>query len=130
MTHQTVGHPARPGLPDDPRAYVAEPTPSCPVEIALAALRGRWTTLLIRELLGGERTFTELRQALPVLSDKVLSDRLAHLGEAGVLTRHRRPGWPPRTYYRLTPQGHRLGPVLQALWDWGAAADRSEDDPL
>ncbi|WP_219461918.1 winged helix-turn-helix transcriptional regulator [Nonomuraea rhizosphaerae] len=123
MTHQTVGHPShplRPGLPDDPLAQVTEPTPHCPVEITLAALRGRWTTLVIRELLQADRTFTELRQALPTLSDKVLSDRLAHLTEAGVLDRSRRPGWPPRTHYSLTPAGRRLGPVLQALWDWGA----------
>jgi DNA-binding HxlR family transcriptional regulator len=90
------------------------------VEIALAALRGRWTTLVIRELLRGECGFTELRRALPELSDKVLSDRLAQLAEAGVLERRRRSGWPPRTHYRLTPHGRRLGPVLQALWDWGA----------
>ncbi|GLW08985.1 hypothetical protein Misp01_41150 [Microtetraspora sp. NBRC 13810] len=120
MTHQTVGHPARPGLPDDPHADVNAPTSSCPVEITLTALRGRWTTLVIRELLRGDRTFTELRAALPALSDKVLSDRLAHLTRAGVLDRHRRSGWPPRTHYSLTPDGHRLGPVLQALWDWGA----------
>jgi DNA-binding HxlR family transcriptional regulator len=122
VAHQTVGHrhSTRAGLPDDPRAAVTEPTPSCPVEITLAALRGRWTTLVIRELLQGDRTFTELRQALPALSDKVLSDRLAHLTEAGVVDRRREPGWPSRTHYRLTPQGRRLGPVLQALWDWGA----------
>ena len=120
MAHQTVGHLDRPGLPDDPRARVAEPSPSCPVEITLAALRGRWTTLVIRELLHGGRAFTELRRALPMLSDKVLSDRLAHLTEAGVVDRNRQPGWPPRTYYQLTDQGKRLGPVLQALWDWGA----------
>ncbi|WP_406318893.1 helix-turn-helix transcriptional regulator [Streptosporangium sp. NBC_01639] len=120
MTHQTVGHPARPGLPDHPHANVTEPTPSCPVEITLAVLRGRWTTLVIRELLQGDRTFTELRQALPALSDKVLSDRLAHLTQAGVLDRRRQPGWPPRVHYTLTSHGQRLGPVLQSLWDWGA----------
>nr|WP_206068073.1 helix-turn-helix domain-containing protein [Nonomuraea sp. FMUSA5-5] len=108
-------------MPDDSRAAVAEPTPSCPVEITLAALRGRWTTLVVRELLKGEHTFTQLAQALPALSDKVLTDRLAQLADSGVLVRDRRPGWPPRTSYRLTPRGHRLGPVLQALWDWGAA---------
>jgi DNA-binding HxlR family transcriptional regulator len=116
VTHQTVG------LPDDPRADVAEPTPSCPVEIALDALRGRWTTLVVRELLRGDHSFSELRAALPVLSDKVLTDRLAQLTGAGVLERRRTPGWPPRTRYTLTPHGRRLGPVLQALWDWGDAA--------
>ncbi|MBB4920280.1 winged helix-turn-helix transcriptional regulator [Streptosporangium saharense] len=119
MTHQTVSHP---GLPDDPYANVTAPTPSCPVEITLAALQGRWTTLVIREFLRGSRTFTDLRHALPMLSDKVLSDRLAHLTEAGVLERHRQPGRPPRVHYALTPRGHRLGPVLQALWDWGSPA--------
>ncbi|MGW8529501.1 winged helix-turn-helix transcriptional regulator [Nocardiopsis sp. NPDC055824] len=117
MTHPTVGHP---GLPEDPRADVAEPTPTCPVEIALSAVQGRWTTLVVRELLRGDRSYSELREALPKLSDKVLSDRLAHLCAAGVVGRERRPGWPPRVRYSLTPRGRRLGPVLQALWDWGS----------
>ncbi|MFE0737795.1 winged helix-turn-helix transcriptional regulator [Streptomyces sp. NPDC058855] len=118
MTHRTVGHP--PGLPDDAHARVTAPSPECPVEIALAALRGRWTTLVVRELLRGDRSYTELRRALPTLSDKVLSERLAQLAAAGVLTRDRHPGWPPTVRYALTPRGHRLGPVLQALWNWGA----------
>ncbi|RKS79052.1 HxlR family transcriptional regulator [Actinomadura pelletieri DSM 43383] len=119
MTQQTVD---RPGLPDDPRALVDEPSPSCPVEITLDALRGRWTTLVVRELLRGDRSYTELRRALPTLSDKVLTDRLTHLVNCGVLDRRREPGWPPRTHYALTARGRRLGPVLQALWEWGADA--------
>ncbi|MEU3395363.1 DNA-binding HxlR family transcriptional regulator [Streptomyces filamentosus] len=122
MTHRTVG--GGPGLPaGDPRALVDAPSPDCPVEIALAALRGRWTTLVVRELLAGERGYGELRAALPKLSDKVLSERLAQLAGAGVVARERRPGWPPTVRYALTPRGRELGPVLQALWDWGAAAD-------
>ncbi|MEU2131330.1 helix-turn-helix domain-containing protein [Streptomyces sp. NPDC018352] len=120
MTHRTVGHPA--GLPDEPYAKIGVPNPACPVEITLAALHGRWTTLVVREPLRGDRSYSELRAALPTLSDKVLSDRLAQLGEAGVVERDRHPGWPPRVRYALTPRGHRLGPVLQALWDWGAEA--------
>ncbi len=127
MTHLTVGHAdgsrqaCRPGLPDDRLAHVAAPTPDCPVEITLAVLHGRWTTLVVRELLRGGLSYSELRGALPALSDKVLSDRLAQLGAAGVVERERRPGWPPRVHYSPTPRGRRLGPVLQALWDWGAA---------
>ncbi|MGV9911558.1 winged helix-turn-helix transcriptional regulator [Streptomyces tendae] len=126
MTHRTVGHPA--GLPDDPRAHVTAPTPECPVEITLATLQGRWTTLVIRELLRGDRSYSELRAALPALSDKVLSDRLAQLTGTGVVKRHRRPGWPPRVHYTLTPNGHRLGPVLQALWDWGTQPPLPDND--
>ncbi|MFD8382430.1 winged helix-turn-helix transcriptional regulator [Streptomyces sp. NPDC059679] len=98
------------------------------MEIALAALHGRWTTLVVRELLRGDRSYSELSAALPTLSDKVLSERLAQLGQAGVVERDRRPGWPPRVRYALTPHGYRLGPVLQALWDWGTEAPTREDE--
>lgn len=120
VAYQAVGNGAEPGLPDDPRAEVTQPEESCPVEITLAALRGRWTTLVVRELLRGRRSFTELATALPSLSDKVLTDRLAQLTDAGVADRRREPGWPPRVHYALTERGRALGPVLQALWDWGA----------
>ncbi|MFI9771409.1 winged helix-turn-helix transcriptional regulator [Streptomyces sp. NPDC052415] len=57
----------------------------------------------------------------------MLSDRLAQLDEAGVIHRDRRPGWPPRVRYTLTPKGRCLGPVLQALWDWGAETPARDD---
>lgn len=113
-----------PGLPDDPRAASPAPADDCPVEIALAALRGRWTTLIVRELLRGPHTFTELSTALPALSDKVLTDRLRHLAAVRVVRRDRTAGWPSTVRYELTPHGQQLGPVLQALWEWGASAAR------
>lgn len=123
MTHRTVsGAGPEPGLPDDARAGVTAPDPGCPVEITLAALRGRWTTLLVRELLRGDRyAYSELAAKLPELSAKVLSERLAQLVAAGAVRRVRTPGWPSAVTYELTPHGRDLGPVLQALWDWGAA---------
>ncbi|MGA5218788.1 winged helix-turn-helix transcriptional regulator [Streptomyces cinereoruber] len=131
MTHRTVGDApvALPGLPDDRHARAAAPRPDCPVEIALAVLRGRWTTLVVRELLRRETlSYSDLAARLPALSDKVLSDRLARLVAAGVVAKDRTAGWPPTVGYRLTPHGRELGPVLQALWDWGAAApDRPGD---
>lgn len=121
MTHRTVSQGAAQGLPDDPRARVGAPTPACPVEITLDALRGRWTTLIVRELLrAGPCAYSELGAVLPQLSDKVLTERLAHLVAAGVVLRTRTPGWPSTVTYELTPHGRELGPVLQALWDWGA----------
>ncbi|MEU5957450.1 helix-turn-helix domain-containing protein [Streptomyces sp. NPDC047525] len=121
MTHRTVSQGVGQGLPDDPRARVAAPSPGCPVEITLAALRGRWTTLIVRELLRADSyAYSELASTLPELSDKVLTERLAQLVAAGVVLRTRTPGWPPTVTYELTPHGKELGPVLQALWDWGA----------
>ncbi|HEX5594660.1 MAG TPA: helix-turn-helix domain-containing protein [Micromonosporaceae bacterium] len=119
MTHQTVGYDGA-ELVDLCQGPVVEPNPSCPVEITLAVLRGRWTALVFREFLLGDRSFTELAQALPTLSDKILSERLTQLTDAGVLDRQRLAGWPPRVRYTLTERGRALIPVLQALWDWGS----------
>ncbi len=134
MTHRTVssGKPEAalgppPGLPADSRAGVMRPTVSCPVEITLAALRGRWTTLIVRELLRGPHTFSDLAAALPDLSAKVLTDRLRQLTDAGVLHRHRTVGWPSTVRYELTPWGRELGPVLQAMWEWGARAEQAAE---
>ncbi|WP_199199552.1 helix-turn-helix domain-containing protein [Micromonospora sp. RP3T] len=103
-------------------AAAAEPDPSCPIEITLAVLKGRWTPLVFGEFLSGERTYSELSRALPALSDKVLSERLAQLTSAGVLERRRTPGWPVRVTYELTERGRALVPVLAAMRHWGAEA--------
>ncbi len=128
MTHQTVGHlfEGRPDGPlaDCPTSALVPPgrEPQCPVDITLAALSGRWTMLLLREFLRrGEATYSELSEALPSLSDKVLSDRLSQLTEAGVIERHRTPGWPPRVRYSLTGPGRSLEPVMRSMWERGTA---------
>ncbi|MCI4079939.1 helix-turn-helix transcriptional regulator [Streptomyces sp. MMS21 TC-5] len=130
MTHQTVGH-APAGAPDGPLedcpdSALVPPTrePRCPVDITLTALGGRWTPLVLREFLRRDRaTYSELSAALPALSDKVLSDRLAQLTRAGVVERHRTPGWPPRVRYVLTDRGRALEPVVRSMWEWGSAKD-------
>ena len=119
MTHRMVGHGGTAGLPDHPLARVTEPAAECPVEITLAVLGGRWTTLVIRELLAGREHYTDLAAALPTLSDKVLSDRLARLTESCVVQRVRSAGWPPRVRYVLTDDGRALGTVMDTLWNWG-----------
>lgn len=119
MAHRTVRH-SRPRFLDGCHPPDAAPTADCPVEITLAMLRGRWTPLLIGEFFRhGERTYSELAGSLTALSDKVLSDRLAQLTDAGVLTRNRTAAYPPRVRYTLTERGRALRPVVDALWDWG-----------
>ena len=121
MTHQTVSHAATELLGQCP-APVGEPDSSCPIESALGVLRKRWAAPVVLELLRGPRGFTELTRAMPTLSEKVLTDRLAELVRSGVVHRSRTPGWPPRVWYRLTERGRALAPVLHALWTWGSDA--------
>ncbi|MEU9073306.1 winged helix-turn-helix transcriptional regulator [Kitasatospora sp. NPDC004745] len=124
MGHQT-GSDGRPRrwdaeLVPDERGRTARPQEDCPVEVALAALSGRWTTLVLRELMHGPASYGELRGRLPEISPKVLAERLRSLGERELVTRERIAGFPVRTSYRLTAAGEALRPLLVELYRAGA----------
>lgn len=92
---------------------------SCPVTRAVDVLDGRWTILVVRDLLGGTRRFGELRDSLVGISSKTLTDRLRTLEARGLVQRTMYAEIPPRVEYSLTPAGRSLEPVLTALADWG-----------
>lgn len=83
-------------------------------------LDGKWTLLIIRELLGGTKRFGELRAAIGGVSPRVLAQRLQLLEAQGVLRRVLHPEVPPRVEYSLLPRGAALQPVIEALAAWGA----------
>lgn len=96
---------------------------TCPVARAVAVLDGKWTILVIRDLLTGPRRFGELRDSLVGVSPKTLTDRLRELESSGLVTRTLYPEIPPRVEYRLTDRGKALTPVVAALADFGRSLD-------
>jgi DNA-binding HxlR family transcriptional regulator len=100
----------------------------CPVAKASEILGDRWTMLIVREMLGGASGFNELQRGLPGISRSVLSDRMRALERAEVV--ERRTGPKGRTLeYRLTPAGHDLQPVVQAIGEWGATWSFTDPRP-
>lgn len=93
----------------------------CGVARFLTLLDGPWATLIVRELLGGPRRFTELRQALPRISAHTLTHRLKGFERHGIVTRTAYAETPPRVVYQLTPVGEDLREVLEAMRKWGDA---------
>lgn len=92
------------------------------MEVSLAAISGRWTTLVLRNLMSrGTCSYTELAQSLPQLSDKVLSERLSELVSARLVERVVAKGFPRRTRYRITTRGAELRPLLIELYRTGLA---------
>jgi DNA-binding HxlR family transcriptional regulator len=85
------------------------------VEIAPAAVAGRWTTLVPREPTRGPRSFGGLRERLPGISAKLLAERLRTLERCGPVARDRLGGFPVRTSHRLTPSGRAPRPLLVEL---------------
>lgn len=95
----------------------------CPIERAVTVLDGKWTLLILRELLGGTRRFGQLRATLKGVSPKTLTERLRALEQQGVVQRTIHPEIPPRVDYALTEKGQRALPVILALRDWGELLD-------
>jgi DNA-binding HxlR family transcriptional regulator len=82
-------------------------------------LDGKWTLLLLRELFTGTQRFGQLRESLPGISPKTLSERLRSMENQGIVHREVFAEVPLRVEYSLTPLGRTLDPVIQSLREWG-----------
>jgi DNA-binding HxlR family transcriptional regulator len=112
----------------DPLAAGIDCTPDCPVKLAADILSGKWTTLIVRELLAGTRRYSELQYALLGISPKILASRLRMLEQNGLVTRRVYPTVPPKTEYSLTPLGGEMERVIRAMADFGALlADQAQE---
>lgn len=91
----------------------------CPVARTSELIAERWTPIIIRNLLTGCRTFTEIRQGAPGIPPALLTQRLDTLERHGILTR--RPGTSGRGWiYELTDKGQALKAVCDAMGQWGS----------
>lgn len=91
----------------------------CPIERAVEQIGGRWNILLLRDAMAGTTRFDDFNKALGI-APNMLTRRLVHLVNIGLLERHRYCERPPRDEYRLTTRGRDFAPVLLALFVWGA----------
>jgi DNA-binding HxlR family transcriptional regulator len=78
----------------------------------------RWTGAIIRFLLQGRARYHELRDAIPDISDRMLSERLRELEHEAVIERVVVPETPVRVEYDLTEKGRALEPVVRAIAKW------------
>ena len=76
----------------------------------------RWTGAILYVLLhDGELRFTEIANAVPDLSDRLLSERMKELEARGIVARHVSDGTPTKVSYELTSKGRELAPALAHL---------------
>lgn len=92
-----------------------------PIENTLQVIGSKWAVLIIRELMGGTKRFSELEKSLTGISPRTLSLRLASMEENAIVERKVYPEVPPRVEYKLSPLGKSLEPVLKTMNNWGAA---------
>ena len=90
----------------------------CAAGFALTILNGKWNIDILLHLKQRPRRYSQLRAAIPGLSDKMLTQRLHDLTDSGVVT-HRRSINSPIGHYTLTPKGKRLETLIQGIAEWG-----------
>ena len=97
---------------------------ACPVERTVAVIGGRWTVLILRDLLlHGPRRFQDFQDSLKGMAPNTLSDRLKTLEAHGIVERQFYEQHPPRAEYMLTEKGRELGAIVMAMRDWGEKYD-------
>src|SRR5262245_512892 len=106
----------------------------CSIARAHEVLGGRWTLLVVRELLMGSRRFNDIRRGIPRISRTMLSERLQALALAGVVRRRDGAQGP---VYELTEAGREIGHLVGQLARWGqrwlprrAAEEDLDAEPL
>jgi DNA-binding HxlR family transcriptional regulator len=99
---------------------------NCPVALGMDVLGERWTILILREMLGGPRRYSDLRAELPGIATNLLAERLRALELVGLVTRTDLPPPVARTVYALSDAGWRtVAPVVKAIAIFGM--DRIDD---
>jgi DNA-binding HxlR family transcriptional regulator len=89
---------------------------NCPIAKSLDIVGERWTLLILRELLGGPRRYSDLRTELPGIATNLLAERLKELQDAGLVDRAELPPPVARTLYSLSDVGwQRVPSVLQSI---------------
>ena len=85
---------------------------------AVELIGRRWTGAIIQALLPGAARYAAIREAIPEISDRMLSERLRELETEGLLTRQVFADLPVRVEYALTDKGRALQPALAAISVW------------
>ncbi len=91
----------------------------CPkFENAFELLGKKWTGLIIRTLLSGQKRFSDISEAIPNMSARILTERFKELELEGIIIRKVYPETPVRIEYELTEKGSDLQAVMDEVQKW------------
>ena len=99
--------------------HLAGRAPCCGLYHQAVELVGkRWTGAILLVLMDGPLRFSEVRELVPDISDRLLSERMKELEAEGIVERHVSDAGPVRVEYALTDKGRALEPAVRALKSW------------
>ena len=107
------------GAPADEKPGGAERSACCSLyHEAIELIGKRWTGAILIVLMDGSLHFSEIRELVTDISDRLLSERLKELESEGIVERRVIDGAPVRVEYSLTPKGAALEPAVRSLKSW------------
>jgi len=92
---------------------------SCPVEVTIKRIGGKWKSVILWWLRQSQKSFGELKHLIPSISSKVLTQQLRELEEDRLVHRETYREVPRRVEYFLTSLGETLIPIVDLMCDWG-----------
>jgi DNA-binding HxlR family transcriptional regulator len=105
------------------------PTGLCPrFHKAVELIGRRWSGAVVQVLMGGRMRFSDLRDAVPAISDRMVSERLKELEAEEIVRRIVIPETPVRIEYELTEKGRALEAPLRAIGLWAEEWVEPPDD--
>ncbi|WP_419699357.1 winged helix-turn-helix transcriptional regulator [Mucilaginibacter sp. NFX135] len=90
----------------------------CPVTYVMEKIGGYWKPIILFHLLSGSKRYSELKKAVPAITEKVLIQHLKQLEADNLILREAKPVVPPYVTYSLTVAGSRLKPILYSMAVW------------
>ncbi|MBV8328059.1 helix-turn-helix domain-containing protein [Chryseobacterium sp.] len=90
----------------------------CPVMYVMERIGGFWKPIILFNLATGEKRYSELKRAIPAVTEKMLIQHLKQLEADNLIIRTAKPVVPPHVTYQLSEAGQELGAVIDAMAEW------------
>lgn len=91
----------------------------CPVEATIDVIGGKWKPIVLWALRNGTLRYGEIAEAMPGVTQKMLTRQLRELEKDGIISRKVFAQVPPKVEYTLTDSGNSLMPIIDLLCVWG-----------
>jgi len=92
----------------------------CPVSYTLSIVGGKWKWIIVSLISqNGVIRYGKLKDRLPKIAHKTLSQQLKELEKDGIIHREQYNQVPPKVEYSLTQKGRTLIPILDLMSRWG-----------
>ena len=90
----------------------------CPVTYVMEKIGGYWKPIILYHLFSGSKRYSEIKRAIPAITEKVLIQHLKQLEADKLIIRQSKPVVPPFVTYSLSKSGRGLQPIIGAMAAW------------